>query len=56
METRNYIKYNKSIQREPIVTTHFKNELRININMRIKNPEVRNIYDIRKLQLLLDTL
>jgi hypothetical protein len=50
METRNYIKYNNSIQREPIVTTNFKNELRRNINMRIKNPEVRNIYDIRQLQ------
>ena len=56
METRNYIQYNKSIQREPIVTTNFKTELRSNINMRIKNPEVRNIYDIRQLQLLLDTL
>ena len=26
------------------------------IQMMIKNPEVRNLYNIRKLQLLLDTL
>ena len=31
-------------------------ELRSNIQMMIKNPEVRNLYNIRKLQLLLDTL
>jgi hypothetical protein len=56
METRNYIKYNKIIQREPTVTTTFKNELRSNIKMRITNPEVGNLYDTRQLQLLLDTL
>jgi hypothetical protein len=55
-KTRNYIKYNKSIYREAIVTTNFKNELRSNIQMMIRNPEVRNLYNIRKLQLLLDTL
>ena len=55
-KTRNYIKYNKSIYREKLVTTNFKNELRNNIHMLIKNPEVRNLYDIMKLQLLLDTL
>jgi hypothetical protein len=33
-----------------------KQELRSNIQMMIKNPEVRNLYNIRKLQLLLDTL
>ena len=55
-KTRNYIKYNKSIYREAIVTTNFKNELRSNIQMMIKNPEVQNLYNIRKLQLLLDTL
>jgi hypothetical protein len=32
------------------------NELRSNIQLMIKNPEVRNLYNIRKLQLLLDTL
>jgi hypothetical protein len=55
-KTRNYIKYNKSIYREIIVTTNFKNELRSIIQMMIKNSEVRNLYDIMKLQLLLDTL
>ena len=55
-KTRNYIKYNKSIYREQLVTTNIKNELRNNIHMLIKNHEVRNLYDIMKLQLLLDTL
>ena len=55
-KTRNYIKYNKSIYREAIVITNLKNELIINIQMMIKNPAVRNLYNIRKLQLLLDTL
>jgi hypothetical protein len=55
-KTRNYIKYNKSIYREIIVTTNFKNELRSTIQMMIKNSEIRNLYDIMKLQLLLDTL
>ena len=55
-KTRNYIKYNKSTYREAIVITNLKNELRSNIQMMIKNPEVRNLYNIRKLQLLLDTL
>ena len=55
-KTRNYIKYNKSIYREIIVTTNFINELRSTIQMMIKNSEVRNLYDIMKLQLLLDTL
>jgi hypothetical protein len=55
-KTRNYIKYNKSIYREAIVIKNLKNELIINIQMMIKNPEVRNLYNIRKLQLLLDTL
>ena len=55
-KTRNYIKYNKSTYREAIVITNLKNELRSNIQMMIKNPEVRNLYTIRKLQLLLDTL
>ena len=55
-KTRNYIKYNKSIYREQLITTNFKNELRNNIHMLIKNHEVRNLYDIMKLQLLLDTL
>ena len=55
-KTRNYIKYDKSIYREAIVITNLKNELRSNIQMMIKNPEVRNLYNIRKLQLLLDTL
>jgi hypothetical protein len=35
---------------------NLKNEFRSNIQMMIKNPEVRNLYNIRKLQLLLDTL
>ena len=48
--------YNKSTYREAIVITNLKNELRSNIQMMIKNPEVRNLYNIRKLQLLLDTL
>ena len=47
--------YNESIYREPIVTTNFKNELRNNIQMMIKNSEVRNLYDIMKLLLLMDT-
>ena len=55
-KTRNYIEYNKSTYREAIVITNLKNELRSNIQMMIKNPEVRNLYNIRKLQLLLDTL
>jgi hypothetical protein len=55
-KTRNYIKYNKSTYREAIVIKKLKNELRSNIQMMIKNPEVRNLYNIRKLQLLLDTL
>jgi hypothetical protein len=55
-KTRNYIKYNKSTYREAIVITNLKNELRSNIQMMIKNPEVRNLYNIRKVQLLLDTL
>jgi hypothetical protein len=52
-KARNYIKYNKSIYREAIVLTNFKNELRNNRQMMIKDPEIRNLYDIRKLQLLL---
>jgi hypothetical protein len=32
---------------------NLKNELRSNIHMRIKNPEVLNLYGIMKLQLLL---
>jgi hypothetical protein len=52
-KTRNDIKYNKGIYIEIIVTT---NELRSIIQMMIKNSEVRNLYDIMKLQLLLDTL
>jgi hypothetical protein len=55
-KTKNYVKYNKSIYREAIVFKNLKNELRSNIQMMIKNPEVRNLYNIRKLQLLLDTL
>ena len=55
-KTRNYIKYNKSTYREAIVITNLKNELGSNIQMMIKNPEVRNLYNIRILQLLLDTL
>jgi hypothetical protein len=39
-KTRNYIKYNKSTYREAIVITNLKNELRSNIQMMIKNPEV----------------
>ena len=54
-KTRNYIKYNKSTYREAIVITNFKNELRSNIQMMIKNPEVPDLY-IMKLELLLDTL
>ena len=54
-KTRNYIKYNKSIHREAIVITNFKNELRSNIQMMIKNPEVPDLY-IMKLALLLNTL
>jgi hypothetical protein len=52
-KTRNDIKYNKGIYSEIIVTT---NELRSIIQMMIKNSEVPNLYDIMKLQLLLDTL
>ena len=52
-KTRNDINYNKSIYSEIIVTT---NELRSIIHIMIKNSEVRNLYDIMKLQLLLDTL
>ena len=48
-KTRNYIKYNKSTYREAIVITNLQNELRSNIQMEIKNPEVRNLYNIRKL-------
>jgi hypothetical protein len=55
-KTKNYIKYNKSIYREAIAITNLKNELRSNIQMMIKNQEVRNLYNSRKLQLLLDTL
>ena len=40
LKTRNYIKYNKSTYREAIVITNLKNELRSNIQMMIKNPEV----------------
>ena len=54
-KTRNYIKYNKSIHREAIVIKNFKNELRSNIQMMIKNPEVPDLY-IMKLALLLNTL
>ena len=50
-KTRNYIKYNKSTYSEAIVITNLKKELRSNIQMMIKNPEVRNLYNIRKLQL-----
>ena len=56
LKTRNYIKYNKSIYREEIVITNLKNEMRSNIQMMIKNPEVRNLYNIMKLHLLLNTL
>ena len=55
-KTRNYIKYHKIIHREAIVTTNLKKELRSNIQMMIKNPQVRKLYNIMKLQLLLDTL
>jgi hypothetical protein len=48
------IKYNKIIYREAIVVTNFKTELRNNIQMVNKNPEIRKLYDIRKLQLSLD--
>ena len=47
-KTRNYIKYNKIIYREAIVVTNFKTELRNNIQMMIKNPEIQKLYDIRK--------
>ena len=52
-KTRNDIEYNKSIYSEIIFIT---NELRSIIQMMIKSSEVRNLYDIMKLQLLLDTL
>jgi hypothetical protein len=55
-KTRNYIKYNNSTYREAIVITNLKDELRSNIQMMIENPEVRNLYNNMKLQLLLDTL
>ena len=55
-KTRNYIKYNKSIYREAIVITNLKNLFGSNIQMMNNNPEVRNLYNIMKLQLLLDTL
>ena len=42
-KTRQYIKYNKNIYREAIVITNLKNELRSNIQMMIKNPEVQNL-------------
>ena len=42
-----------SLYREAIVITNFKNELRSSIHMRIKIPEVLNLYGIMKLQLLL---
>ena len=45
-----------SLYREAIVIANLKNELRSSIHMRIKNPEVLNLYDIMKLQLLLDML
>ena len=46
-----------SLYREAIVITNFKNELRSSIHMKIKIPEVLDLYDInRKLQLLLDML
>ena len=49
LKWKHEITYNimKNIYREPIVTTNFKNELRSNVNMMIKNPEVRNLYNIR---------
>jgi hypothetical protein len=43
------------LYREAIVITNFKNELRSNIQMMIKNPEVPDLY-IMKLALLLNTL
>jgi hypothetical protein len=46
-KTRNYIKYNKIIYREAIVVTNFKTELRNNIQMMIKNPEIQKLYDNR---------
>ena len=51
-KTRNYIKYNKSIYREAIVISNLKYELRSNIQMMIKNPEVRNLYNVRKLVII----
>ena len=51
-KTRNYIKYNKIIYREAIVITNFKTELRNNIQMMIKNPEIQKLYDIRKLVII----
>ena len=49
LKWKHEITYNimKNIYREPIVTTNFKNKLRSNVNMMIKNPEVRNLYNIR---------
>ena len=55
-KTRNYIKYYQTMYRKAILITNLKNELRNSIHMRIKNPEVLNLYDIMKLQLLLDML
>ena len=52
LKTRNYIKYNKSTYREAIVITNLKNELRSNIQMMIKNAEVRNLYNIMKLVMI----
>ena len=51
-KTRNYIKHNKIIYREAIVVTNFKTELRNNIQMMIKNPEIQKLYDIRKLVII----
>ena len=51
-KTRNYIKYNKIIYREAIVVTNFKTELRNNIQMMIKNPEIQKLYDIGKLVII----
>ena len=48
-KTRNYIKYDQSIYREAIVIINFKNEIRSNIQIMIKNQEVRILYDIMKL-------
>jgi hypothetical protein len=50
------MKYNQSIIRESVVLTNFKKELISNIQMMIKNPEARNVYDIMTLQLLLEML